>query len=79
MGCHRLHQERVRNILYRLDDNSHLEVLTNSPELTQIIFAENKVAQLDTVLKLKSLAKLVEIDFEGNPVTSNPDYFKSVF
>jgi hypothetical protein len=49
------------------------------PDLSQLIFAENKVEKLETVHKLAKLSKLIEIDFEGNPVASEPNYSSSVF
>lgn len=45
--------------------------LLRFPELTQVIFTNNKVEKLETVLALSGLKKLVEIDFEDNPVSKH--------
>lgn len=66
-------------LLFRLSDDSNFDELLKFPNLTQIIFTENKVEKLETVLSLSRLTKLVEIDFEGNPVTSAEGYPKQVF
>ena len=62
-----------------MTDNSHLNILNDYPDLGQLIFAENKIEKLETVLSLKPLDKLTEIDFQGNPVAGVDDYRAKVF
>ena len=65
--------------LYRLGDDAGIEVLATFPELTQVFLGSNKIKELSTVMKLKGLTRLIEIDFEGNPVSDNANYSKEVF
>jgi Leucine-rich repeat (LRR) protein len=47
--------------------------------LAQLIFGDNKIEKLETILPLKDLDKLTEIDFQNNPVASAADYRSKIF
>ena len=52
-----------------LNDDSSIKVLAEHTNLTQIFAVDNKIERISTIMELKSLPSLVEVDFSENPVT----------
>ena len=54
-----------------LTDDSCLNVLAEQKNLAQIFAANNKIEKIASIMELKSLPNLVEVDFSENPVSEN--------
>jgi Leucine-rich repeat (LRR) protein len=48
-----------------------LNVLAEQKNLAQIFAANNKIDKIASIMELKSLPNLVEVDFSENPVSEN--------
>ena len=57
-----------------MNDNSAINILEKQTNLKQLFAMNNNIEKVETVMALKSLKSLIEIDFSDNPVCGEDNY-----